>query len=301
MAGDSPSASSRAGSPASSPGSPGAAGGATGPRWFDSHCHLQDEPDPAAVVARAAEAGVGAMVCVGTDVGSSGKAIELTSALGAGGEGTVSMWATVGLHPHYADREGDEGVEGVAALLDRTRLEPPGCGSVVAVGECGLDYHYDRSPRPVQRRAFAAQVGLAAERGLTLVVHTREAWADTFAVLGSQGPPARTVFHCFTGGPAEAERALELGAWLSFSGIATFKGADEVRAAAALCPADRLLVETDAPFLAPAPHRGRPNQPAFVGLVGAAVAETRGVVPDELAASSWAAARSAFGLEAAPA
>jgi len=134
----------------------------------------------------------------------------------------------------------------------------------VAIGECGLDYHYDFSPRPAQREAFAAQVGLAKEHGLALVVHTREAWEDTFAILASQGMPERTVFHCFTGGRPEASRALEMGAWLSFSGIITFKNATDIRAAAALCPLERILVETDSPYLAPVPHRGKPNSPALV-------------------------------------
>src|SRR5207247_8750451 len=131
-------------------------------------------------------------------------------------------------------------------------------------------------PRDVQRRVFAEQVRLAHEHRLALVVHSRSAWDDTFVVLTAEGVPDRTVFHCFTGGPAEARRALDLGAWLSFSGIVTFKNADDVREAAALCPLERLLVETDAPFLAPVPHRGRPNEPAYVALVGAAVTGIKG-------------------------
>lgn len=288
--------------------------------WFDSHCHLQDEADPGAVVTAAREAGVTGMVCVGTDVASSLRAVELAGALGPG------LWATVGLHPHHADRSGAQGVEGVAGLLASARTggegvgtsrpaagwgpPPPGGGrgwgpgrggaaasNIVAVGECGLDYHYDHSPRADQRRSFEAQVALASSSGLALVIHTREAWDDTFAVLASVGVPERTVFHCFTGGVEEARRCLDLGAWLSFSGIATFKGAPEVREAAALCPAERMLVETDAPFLAPVPHRGRPNQPAWVTLVGAALAGVRGVAPEELAASSRAGAIEAFALQ----
>jgi len=132
---------------------------------------------------------------------------------------------------------------------------------VVGIGECGLDYHYDFSPRPAQREAFAAQVALANSSGLALVVHTRAAWDDTFDILQAQGVPERTVFHCFTGGAHEARRALDLGAWLSFSGIVTFKNATDIREAAALCPLDRLLVETDSPYLAPVPYRGQPNRP----------------------------------------
>ena len=162
------------------------------------------------------------------------------------------VWATAGVHPHDAK----DGWDGLEALL----AEP----EVVAVGECGLDYHYDHSPASVQRESFAAQIALAHAHDLALVVHTREAWDDTFAILAAEGVPERTVIHCFTGGPDEARRCLDLGAHLSFSGIVTFKGAPEVREAVALCPLDRLLVETDSPFLAPVPHRGRPNQPAYV-------------------------------------
>lgn len=260
-------------------------------RWFDTHCHLHDEADPGVLIAAAAAAGVAALVCVGTDVDSSRRALDLASAPPEG-SGVPGVWATVGLHPHEAARTGPAGVDGVAALLGAGS----GSGVLVAVGECGLDYHYDHSPRADQRRAFAAQVALARSYGLTLVIHTREAWDDTFAVLASEGVPERTVFHCFTGGPAEARRCLDLGAWLSFSGIVSFKGADELRAAAALCPGERLLVETDAPFLAPVPHRGQRNTPAFVADVGAAVATARGVAVSEVAAGSWLAAEAAFGL-----
>jgi len=167
---------------------------------------------------------------------------------------------------------------------------------VVAVGECGLDYHYDHSPRDVQRAAFAAQIGLAHERGLALVIHTREAWDDTFAILTAEGVPDRTVFHCFTGGPDEARRALDVGGHLSFSGIVTFKGAHDPRAAAALCPLDRLLVETDSPFLAPVPHRGEQNRPALVPIVGSAVAAARGVDVAEVEAATWANTERVFDL-----
>jgi TatD DNase family protein len=249
--------------------------------WTDSHCHLQDAADPQDAVQRARATGVTRLVCVGTDVEQSRRALALA------GE---AVWATVGLHPHDAK----QGVEGVVALLDE--VVDSGASAPVAVGECGLDYHYDHSPRATQRDAFAAQVVLAHRHGMALVVHSREAWDDTLAILESEGMPERTVFHCFTGGASEARRCLELGGFLSFSGIVTFKGAGEVREAAALCPAERLLVETDSPFLAPVPYRGRPNEPANVALVGAAVAEVRGETAEEVAASSWAATAVAFGL-----
>jgi len=166
----------------------------------------------------------------------------------------------------------------------------------VAVGECGLDYHYDHSPRPIQRDMFAAQMALARRLDLTLVVHTRDAWDDTLDLLRAADRPEKIVLHCFTGGPDEARHCLDLGAFLSFSGIVTFKTADDIRDAAAVCPLDRLLVETDAPFLAPVPHRGQDNRPAFVPIVGAAVAEVKAIAPADLAASSMAATRQAFAL-----
>ena len=143
---------------------------------------------------------------------------------------------------------------------------------------------------------FAAQIQLAHELGLPLVIHTREAWADTFDVLVAEGVPERTVFHCFTGGPEEARRCLDLGAWLSFSGIVTFPNAPEVQESAVLCPADRLLVETDSPYLAPVPHRGRRNQPAHVVAVGEAVAALRRVTTESVQAATRAATTVAFGV-----
>lgn len=249
--------------------------------WADSHCHLQYEGITEDALARATEAGVGRIICVGTDAPQSGMAIEVARAH----PGTV--WATVGLHPHDAI----QGVEGIVGLLG-----PP---EVVGIGECGLDYHYDHSPREVQREAFAAQIGLAHEHGLALVIHTREAWDDTFAILGAEGVPERTVFHCFTGGPTEARLCLDLGASLSFSGIITFKTAGDVREAAALAPLDRILVETDAPYLTPVPHRGRPNGPQFVALVGAAVAAEKGLPVEAVEAATWANTAALFGLPAA--
>ena len=248
--------------------------------WADSHCHLQYEGITEDALARAAEAGVGRIICVGTDAPQSEKAIEVARSH----PGTV--WATVGLHPHDAI----QGLEGIAALLG-----PP---EVVGIGECGLDYHYDHSPREVQREVFAAQIGLAHEHGLALVIHTREAWDDTFAILRAEGVPERTVFHCFTGGPAEARRGLDLGASLSFSGIVTFKTAGDVREAAALAPLDRVLVETDAPYLTPVPHRGTPNGPAFVALVGAAIAAAKDLAVEEVEVATWANTAALFGLPA---
>jgi TatD DNase family protein len=250
-------------------------------RWTDDHCHLDltAERGPSAdeAVDAARAVGVERLVTVGTDVASSRTAIDVARRF----EG---VWATAGVHPH--DAKG--GWVGLEELL----AEP----EVVAVGECGLDYHYDHSPRPVQREAFAAQIGLAHERHLALVIHTREAWDDTFDILAAEGVPARTVFHCFTGGATEARRALDVGAVLSFSGIVTFKAAEDVRAAAVLCPLDRLLVETDSPFLAPVPHRGKPNRPEMVPIVGAAVASAKGVAVEDVEAMTWDNAERVFAL-----
>ena len=292
--------------------------------WFDSHCHLQEEfgrtdgtgeGEPhatrlAGAIARAAEAGVSRMVCIGTGAGSSAEAVALVKAMRRPGsvaraEG-VELWATVGLHPHDAV----DGVDSLDALLDAELTagaggrrgapagEPPGEGPpvVVGIGECGLDYHYDHSPRPVQREAFALQVELAMRHDLTLVIHTREAWDDTFDILLSVGAPERTIIHCFTGGPEEARRCLDVGASLSFSGVVTFKNAAEVREAAGLCPLDRLLVETDSPFLTPVPHRGTLNEPSRVPLIGAAIAQFKGVETLQVAAVSTHNAREMFSV-----
>lgn len=251
-------------------------------RWTDDHCHLGhlDLADDAAVVAalaEAADAGVTRVIDVGTDVADSTAAADRAVA-------HAEVWATAGVHPH----EARHGLEGLEALLARPEIR--------AVGECGLDYHYDHSPREKQQEVFAAQVALAHAYGRALVVHTREAWDDTFTVLDEAGVPERTVFHCFTGGPAEAERALALGAHLSFSGIVTFPSADDVRGAARLCPDDRLLVETDAPFLTPVPHRGKSNRPGLVALVGGRVADLRGQAPETVAELTWANATRVYNL-----
>lgn len=249
--------------------------------WTDSHCHLSFDGVGDEAVAAAAEAGVTRLITIGTDAASSQEAVAAAHRHG-------DVYATIGLHPH----EASHGTEGVALLFD----EPD--PKVVGVGECGLDYYYEHSPRQVQRDAFAIQVGMARQLDLALVVHSRDAWDDTFEILDSEGPPDRWVMHCFTGGPDEARKALDRGAYLSFSGIVTFKNAADVQAAAQMCPLDRMLVETDSPFLAPVPNRGRTNQPGWVPLVGAAIAELRGVAVEEVARATWDAATAAFRLPA---
>ena len=255
--------------------------------WTDAHCHLQDtfldEGGDAleAVVARAVAAGVERVVVVGTDATTSAGALAVAQRTSA-----LEAYATVGLHPHQA-------TEDLAPVADLARS---GASRLVGIGECGLDYYYEHSPRSDQRRAFAAQVGLAHELGLALVVHARDAFDDLFAVLDSEGVPARTVIHCFTGTPEDAEACLERGCDVSLSGIVTFKNADVVRAAARRVPLERLHVETDSPFLAPVPHRGRPNEPAYVALVGEFLAELRGEDPATLRARTAANTARLFGL-----
>lgn len=257
---------------------PDASSGVSG--WTDSHCHLDMIDDPAAVD-RARAAGVVRMVCVGTDLASSRRALQIA-------HDHADVFATVGLHPHDASRWDEERDELIALAASSAR--------VVGIGECGLDFHYMHSPAESQVVAFRAQIRLARETDRALVIHTRDAWDATWSVLEDEPLPPRTVFHCFTGGPEEARRALATGAVLSFSGIVSFANAQEVRDAAALTPADRLLVETDAPFLAPVPHRGRPNEPAWVAHVGTAVARVRGTDPADVAASTSATAAHVFGI-----
>jgi len=269
--------------------------------WVDNHCHLElehraegaaeamarggsSDPDRTRELLEDARAsGVVALVTVGTDAASSRRCLEVAAR-------HDEVWATAGVHPHTAT----EGTAQLRAVVD----EAVGGGALVAIGECGLDYHYDHSPRPDQRRVFAEQVAMAHELDLPLVIHTRSAWDDTFAVLDAEGVPRRTVFHCFTGGPDEAARCVERGALLSISGIVTFPSAQDVRDAVTATPLDRLMVETDSPYLAPVPHRGRPNRPALVGVVGAKVAELHGRPVEEVARATTATATAFYGLAA---
>jgi TatD DNase family protein len=251
--------------------------------WADSHCHVpwEDKGDfgtlahDAFDVARAA--GVGRFITIGTGAYTSRTAIEAA-------ETNDDVWATVGLHPHDAK----DGLEGLP--------DPRAHARVVAIGECGLDFFYSHSPHDTQREVFARQIAWAKELGLALVVHTRGAWDETFEILDAEGMPERTIIHCFTGGPDEARKCLDRGAFISISGIVTFKKADDVRDAVRIVPIDRLLVETDAPFLAPVPHRGKQNEPAYVTFVGAAVADTKGINAAEIEAATWENTALAFNL-----
>jgi TatD DNase family protein len=248
---------------------------------IDSHCHLageEFEADLPAVVERARQAGVrGALVIL-----SAGDEPEQHRA-----SRVRELWPdvrfSVGIHPHQAGQHGADLEQAMLTVAaDATRLQ------AVAIGEIGLDYHYDFSPREVQQEVFRRQLRLAYERRLPVVIHTREATDDTFAILREHGAATPVVFHCFTGDLEMAERALQAGAWLSFAGIVTFPKAGELRAVAKIVPADRFLVETDAPYLAPVPHRGKRNEPAFVSRVVGTLADVRSTTPDEIAGQAAA-------------
>lgn len=261
------------------------------PRLVDSHCHVAEpefDADRDAVLARAAEHGVTTLVCVGATgaVEANAPAVAL-----AGRPGPVEIVATVGIHPHNAAW----GDDAAFAALERFAAAP----GVVAIGETGLDFHYDFSPRPVQLAAFARSVALARGRRLPLVVHVREAHAEAVELLRTEeAADVGGVIHCFTGDADDAARYLDLGFHISVSGIVTFKNADALRAAVRIVPADRLLVETDAPYLAPIPHRGRRNEPAWVAIVAEAVAAVRGEALPTVAATTTENARHLFRLPA---
>src|SRR5262245_35980557 len=244
---------------------------------IDSHCHLEFadfEADRAAVLTRARQAGVTAFVSIGSgrDLASAREAVAL-----AGAEADV--FAAVGVHPHDVARM----TEADWTELDTLARAP----RVVGVGETGLDYYYDHSPRPAQQQAYRRFVALGRAVRRPIVSHVRDAHEDAAAILRAEGAAAvGGVIHCFTGGVEDARRYLDLGHHLSFSGILTFKNAGEVRAAAAFAPLDRLLVETDAPYLAPVPHRGKRNEPAFIVETLRALAAIRGAAIEELDAAT---------------
>jgi TatD DNase family protein len=240
-------------------------------KLVDSHCHLDDpkfDPDREETIARARAAGVETLMAIGTGQGPP----DLEAAIRLA-DRYLFIYATVGVHPHDASKATEE----TFASLRRLARHP----KVRAIGEIGLDYHYDFSPRDVQRAVFTRQLEIAAEIQKPIVIHTREAWADTLALLGENWRGGG-IMHCFTGGPREAEEALALGFHLSFGGVLTFPKAENVREAARLAPPDRLLVETDCPYLAPAPHRGKRNEPAFMTETVRRLAEVRGQPVEEI-------------------
>lgn len=251
--------------------------------WFDTHCHLYEAGDEDAatrVIERARAASVTAMCVLGTDPDTSASAARLARLDG--------VYAGVAFHPTETKGWSDGMAERLIPLLDL-----PG---VVAVGESGLDRYWDDSFLDDQVAAFRAHLSLAKERRLALVIHTRDSIDDALDVLEDEGPPERFVFHCWSGDGAQLERATELGAFVSLAGNVTFNSAEALRAAARRIQNDRLLIETDSPYLAPVPHRGRPNEPAYLPLVGAAVAEARGDDVHELRQLTSDNARRLFAL-----
>lgn len=244
----------------------------------DSHCHL-DFPglseDLDGVIGRAKRAGVAQLVTISTRLAH----VDRYRAIA---ERHPEVFFSVGTHPHNAAEEPDTEPEALVAWSRHPRC--------VAIGESGLDYHYDRSPRPVQARVFRTHIEAARRSGLPLVIHARNADTDMIAILSEEMDRGRfdAVLHCFSSGAELAQVGIQLGFYLSFSGILTFKNSDELRRVAAAAPRDRLLVETDAPYLAPAPHRGRPNEPAFVVHTAAVLGQTIGMPDAELAALTTA-------------
>jgi TatD DNase family protein len=242
-------------------------------RLIDSHTHLDDaqfNEDRAAVIERARAAGVERMLAIGTGGGPP----DLKAGLRLAQEYPFVL-ASVGVHPHDSSKATEATFERLRELAAHPK--------VVAIGEIGLDYHYDFSPRDVQRAVFSRQLAIAAEAALPIIIHTREAWDDTFEILRREWR-GEGILHCFTGDAVQARQALDAGFHLAFGGVLTFPKAEPVREAARITPSDRLLIETDCPYLAPVPHRGKRNEPAFVLETARRLAQVRGQPVEEIAA-----------------
>lgn len=247
---------------------------------IDSHCHLDStefDADREQVIERALAAGVDRMLAIGTGSGPPDLEAGLRLA-----DRYPFFWATVGVHPHDAARASDETLNRLESLLAHPKI--------VALGEIGLDYHYDFSPRAVQQSVFRRQMEIAAAARKPIVIHTREAWDDTFELLEQHWKPTGLpgIMHCFSGGLLEAQRSLDLGFYLSFGGIVTYPKALEVQEAARQAPLDRLLIETDAPYLAPVPRRGKRNEPALIVHTAEKLASLRGISLEEVSAATTA-------------
>ena len=239
----------------------------------DSHCHL-DNPKFAAdidgVMERAAKAGVNRMLSIGTGEGP----LDMDCALKVAAR-HENVFATAGIHPHDASK-----ADHASFALLTTLIREPKC---LAVGEIGLDFHYDFSPRDIQQEVFYRQMEIAMDARKPIIIHTREAWTETLRMLREQWQGGPGIFHCFTGTADEALEAVDLGFYVAFGGVLTFPKSDSVREAARLVPMDRLLLETDAPYLAPLPHRGKRNEPAFTAFTAQKLAEVRQCSTDEIA------------------
>ena len=251
---------------------------------IDSHCHLDyyQGDERTAVIARASIAGVSEMVTIGTRLSRAAEQIAMA-------EEDPRIWCTIGTHPHHAAEEGMPQEQAIVELSCHPR--------VIGIGEAGLDYFYERSPRDVQATVFRTQIRAARQAGLPICIHTRDADDDTLAILKEeqdQGGAFSFLLHCFSSGRALAEAGVAMGGYVSFSGILTFPKSSELRAIAADLPADRLLVETDAPYLAPVPFRGKRNEPGHVVHTARVLAETRGISAEEVGALTTANFRRLF-------
>ncbi len=237
--------------------------------WIDSHAHPTSDGIDSELEAMQAN-GVGGFIAVGTSVASSQAMVGLVGDLRQRYPQLV-LGASVGIHPHDADSATEDDLGMLASLIEANPEV------VVGVGECGLDLFYEHSNPQSQEAAFRSQIALAKRYDRTLVIHTRDAWEDTFRIFDDVGVPNRLIMHCFVGGPEEARRSLDYGAYLSFSGIATFKNAQDVRQAFLMAPDERILVETDSPYLAPVPLRGQPNVIGNVAITASFLAQLRGI------------------------
>ena len=238
--------------------------------WIDVHCHLDRlEGGSEHALQLALAAGVKRLITIGTEPA------DLPTVIALSEKYSPHVFCTIGVHPHDGVKYNSE----VGDFLRKNAAHP----RVVAIGEIGLDYHYDFSPRELQREVFTEQLKLARELSLPIIIHTREAWDDTIAVLTGNPLNAGGIMHCFSGDTAQAEQALSLGFHLSFGGVITFKNAGAMREAARITPDNRLLIETDAPYLAPIPHRGKRNEPAFMTETARKLAEVRGTTPERIA------------------
>ena len=252
------------------------------PVWFDTHCHLYDVTDDLpSLLGRAGHAGVRGVVTLGVDATTSRRCAQIASE-------HDDVWSGAAYHPSETQGWHASWISDIESVAH----DP----NVVAIGESGLDYHWDRSFIDSQQRAFAAHIGLAKTLDKALVIHTRDSSRAALEMLDRAGAPQRLVFHCWTGSPDELRDALGLGAYISFAGNVSYKNAPQLRDAARLVPRDKLLVETDSPYLAPEPHRGKPNEPAYVAAVGRAVAAARGEELEVVADATTKNARALFGL-----